>query len=128
MIMEPPTIEKKVTAREKPKRMARTLKSSQLERAAESNTLSGTGTTRTLRDNPVFIRTKLVMSYVLACVTHFTHPDSKMVVVETRGRVIPRAVDTIELLRRSFANDFKLNRIDIHTKKPRENRDENRMF
>ena len=55
------------------------------------------------------------MNYVLACVTFLTQPDSQKVVVKARGRAIPRAVDTTELLRRVFIKDLRLEHIDIRT-------------
>lgn len=55
------------------------------------------------------------MNYVLACVTFLTQPDSQKVVVKARGRAIPRAVDTTELLRRVFIKNLLLEHIDIHT-------------
>ena len=63
----------------------------------------------------VFVGNKPVMNYILACVTFFAQADSQKVVVKARGRAIPRAVDTTELLRRTFIKDLRLERIDIHT-------------
>jgi DNA-binding protein len=68
-----------------------------------------------ISENVVFIGTKPVMSYVLACMTHFNQPDSKKVVVKARGRAICRAVDTIELLRRAFMKNLQLQGISIYT-------------
>jgi DNA-binding protein len=71
--------------------------------------------TQGISSNSVFVGTKPVMNYVLACVTFLTQPDSQKVVVKARGRAIPRAVDTTELLRRVFIKDLRLEHIDIHT-------------
>jgi DNA-binding protein len=51
----------------------------------------------------------------MACMTHLNQPDAKKVVVNARGRAICRAVDTIELLRRAFMKDLRLEGIVIYT-------------
>jgi DNA-binding protein len=61
-------------------------------------------------ENTVYIGQKPVMNYVIACLTYFNTGGGK-VCIKARGRVISRAVDTIELLRRSFIKDLKL--VDI---------------
>jgi DNA-binding protein len=68
-----------------------------------------------ISENVVFIGKKLVMSYIMACMTHLNQPDAKKVVVKARGRAICRAVDTIELLRRAFMKDLRLEGIVIYT-------------
>jgi DNA-binding protein len=65
-------------------------------------------------DTVVFIGQKPVMSYVLACLTLLNSGTNK-VVVKARGRAIPRAVDTIEVLRRSFAQGLQLEGIALGT-------------
>jgi len=65
-------------------------------------------------DNVVFIGKKPVMNYVIACMT-FLSSGSKKVVLKARGRAISRAVDTVEVLRRSFAKDAGLKEIKIGT-------------
>lgn len=62
----------------------------------------------------VFVGNKPVMSYVLACLTHL-NSGSKKIVVKARGRAIPRAVDTVEVLRRSFAKGVELEGINLST-------------
>jgi len=64
--------------------------------------------------NVVFIGKKPVMNYVIACLTFFNSGE-KEVCVKARGRAISRAVDTIELLRRSFVKDLGLKEIKIGT-------------
>jgi DNA-binding protein len=68
-----------------------------------------------ISENVVFVGRKPVMSYVMACITHFNQSDAKKVVVKARGRAICRAVDTIELLRRAFMKDLQLEGIAIYT-------------
>jgi len=65
-------------------------------------------------DNIVLIGKKPIMNYVTACITFFNSGE-KQVVVKARGRAISRAVDTIELLRRAFIKNLKINNINIST-------------
>jgi DNA-binding protein len=62
----------------------------------------------------VFIGNKPVMNYVLACLT-FLNSGSNKIVVKARGRAIPRAVDTVEVLRRSFAKGLQLEGVSLST-------------
>jgi len=64
--------------------------------------------------NVVFIGKKPIMNYVIACLTFF-NTGEKEVCVKARGRAISRAVDTIEVLRRSFVKDLGLKEIKIGT-------------
>jgi len=54
------------------------------------------------------------MNYVLACITLF-HSGAKEVSVKARGRAISRAVDVVEIVRRRFLPDVKVQSIDIGT-------------
>ena len=65
-------------------------------------------------ENYVFIGQKPVMSYVVACLTSFSAGAEK-VVLKARGRAISKAVDTSEVLRRSFLKDVEVEKIDIGT-------------
>jgi DNA-binding protein len=65
-------------------------------------------------DNIVFIGKKQIMSYVTACITFFNSGE-KQVAVKARGRAISRAIDTVELLRRAFIQDLKIENININT-------------
>jgi DNA-binding protein len=65
-------------------------------------------------ENCVFIGKKPVMNYVLACLTCLNSGTNR-IVVKARGRAIPRAVDTIELLRRAFAKGLRLEGINLST-------------
>ncbi|MEM2110329.1 MAG: DNA-binding protein Alba [Candidatus Bathyarchaeia archaeon] len=66
------------------------------------------------RENAVMVGRKPVMSYVTACLTNF-NSGAKKVVVKARGNAISRAVDTVELLRRSFIKDMDIEKIEIGT-------------
>jgi len=62
----------------------------------------------------VFVGNKPVMNYVLACMMHL-NSGSKKIVLKARGRSTPRAVDTVEVLRRSFAKGVELEGISLST-------------
>ena len=65
-------------------------------------------------ENIVLIGKKPIMNYVTACIT-FLNRGGKQVVVKARGRAISRAVDTVELLRRAFIKNLKIETIAIGT-------------
>lgn len=65
-------------------------------------------------ENIVYIGTKNLMSYVLACVTQFSRGANK-IVVKARGRAISRAVDVTEVLKSRFMADVKVQNIEIST-------------
>lgn len=65
-------------------------------------------------ENTVLIGRKPVMNYVVACLTLFNSGVDK-VVVKARGRAISRAVDTVELLRRAFVKNVKIDNIETDT-------------
>lgn len=65
-------------------------------------------------ESVVFVGQKPVMNYVVACLTSFNTGGGK-VCIKARGKAISRAVDTVELLRRSFMKDLKLLDIKIGT-------------
>lgn len=71
-------------------------------------------TVKVNNDNIVFIGRKPVMNYVVACLTFF-NSGAKKVSVKARGMAISRAVDTVELLRRSFVKDLHLQGISLST-------------
>ena len=64
-------------------------------------------------ENTVFIGNKPVMSYVLAVVTQFN--DNDAVIIKARGKAITRAVDTAEVVRKSFVSDAQIKDINIST-------------
>ena len=64
--------------------------------------------------NVVFIGSKPVMNYVVACVTFFNQ-GVKEVILRARGSAISTAVDVVELLRRAFVNDLIIKNIAIDT-------------
>jgi DNA-binding protein len=73
-----------------------------------------TKTVKVDNENIVFIGQKPVMNYVVACLTYF-NSGAKKVIIKARGQSISRAVDTVELLRRSFVKDLQLHGINLST-------------
>ncbi len=64
--------------------------------------------------NIVFIGKKPVMSYIVACLT-LLNAGAKQISIKARGRAISKAVDTVELLRRTFVKDVEIQSINIGT-------------
>jgi DNA-binding protein len=65
-------------------------------------------------ENLVLVGKKPTMNYVLACLTLFNSGNSS-VIVRGRGSTISRAVDTVQLLKRAFIKDLRVEKIDIGT-------------
>ena len=65
-------------------------------------------------DNSVLIGKKPVMNYVLACISLF-HGGANEISVKARGRAITRAVDVVEVTRRRFMPDLKIQNIGLGT-------------
>ncbi len=66
-------------------------------------------------ENVVFIGQKPVMSYVVACLTFFNMSGGREICIKARGQAISKAVDTFEVLRRSFLKDVGIKGIKIGT-------------
>ena len=62
--------------------------------------------------NMVRVGKKPVMNYVMACVTLF-NLGSNEIIIRARGKAITKAVDTTEMLRRSFAKDLIIKSIRV---------------
>jgi len=84
------------------------------EKAVKEEKTTEAPKTRQFSENTVFVGSKPVMNYVMACLTLFNY-GGKKVVLKARGRAIGRAVDSVELLRRVFLKDLKLQGISIGT-------------
>ena len=69
---------------------------------------------RRAEENVVFVGNKPVMNYVIACLTSFNAGGGK-VCIKARGNAISKAVDTVEVLRRSFIRDLGLVDIKLGT-------------
>jgi DNA-binding protein len=62
--------------------------------------------------NLVRIGQKPIMNYVTACVTLFNSGNGE-VMVRARGQAIERAIDTVQLLKRSFLKDVSIESINL---------------
>jgi len=66
-------------------------------------------------DEKVYIGSKPILAYVTAIVTSLQKADS--VSVMARGRAISSAVDVVEVTKRSFLTDMKVDGIKIGTER-----------
>jgi DNA-binding protein Alba len=66
------------------------------------------------------------MSYVLALITGLSASNVKEITLKARGRSIATAVDTVEIARRRFIKDMKVNKIAIGTEELPAREGENR--
>lgn len=64
--------------------------------------------------NIVYIGSKPVMTYVLACITQLNEGNTDLI-LKARGRAISRAVDTAEIIRHRFVTDAVIKEINIST-------------
>jgi DNA-binding protein len=62
----------------------------------------------------VIVGTKPTMNYVVACVTLFNSGTPRLM-VRARGRNISKAVEVVEMLRRVFLKDAKVDDIQLGT-------------
>ena len=65
--------------------------------------------------NTIYVGTKPAMSYVLAVITHFNSSDVKKGTLKARGRAITTAIDVVEITRRKFLKELKVDKITIGT-------------
>ena len=66
----------------------------------------------TYQGNMVRIGRKPLISYVVACVTLFNSGKDE-IMIRARGSSIPKAVDTVGMLKRSFLKELVIKSIDI---------------
>lgn len=64
--------------------------------------------------NTIYVGMKPVMNYVVACMSLF-NAGMPEIVVMARGMAITKAVDTVEVVRRSFIKDLQVKNISIGT-------------
>lgn len=64
------------------------------------------------QENMIKIGKKPMLSYVVACVTLFNSGKSE-IMVRARGRSIPKAVDTVEMLKHSFFKGLFVKSVEI---------------
>jgi DNA-binding protein len=66
------------------------------------------------QENVVLVGIKPAMNYIVACMTYF-NAGAKKVILKARGRATSRAVDIVEIMRRSFIKDLEIEKISIGT-------------
>ena len=62
--------------------------------------------------NMIRIGKKPMLSYVVACITLFNSGKSELM-IRARGRSIPKAVDTVEMLKHSFFKGLFVKSVEI---------------
>jgi len=72
------------------------------------------GDAATSRRDFVIVGNKPVMNYVVACLTLFNSGSSR-VRLRARGRHISKAVDVVEMIRRVFLRDLRVEKIELGT-------------
>ena len=81
------------------------------------------------KDNTVFIGIKPFMNYVTGVVMQFQNKGQKEVIVGARGKFISKAVDVVEVARRTFLKDENIKIKDIKiSSEPFENKEGKRIF
>ena len=65
------------------------------------------------KDNIIFIGIKPFMNYVTAVVIQFKNKEQKEVLVSARGKFISKAVDVVEVARRTFLKEENIQVKDI---------------
>jgi DNA-binding protein len=81
------------------------------------------------KDNVIFVGIKPFMNYVTGIVMQFQNKGQKEVFVSARGKFISKAIDVIEVARRTFLKeeDIKIDDIKISSEQF-ENKDGKRIF
>lgn len=81
------------------------------------------------KDNIIFIGMKPFMNYVTAVVMQFQNKGQKEVMVSARGKFISKAVDVVEVARRTFLKNenIKVENININSESF-ENKEGKRIF
>ena len=72
-------------------------------------------------NNLVVVGGKPTMNYVVACITLF-NSGIQTVLVRARGSHISEAVDVVEMLRRVFLKDLKVEKISLGTEEHKDSR------
>lgn len=80
-------------------------------------------------DNVIFVGIKPFMNYVTGVVMQFQNKGQNEVIVSARGKFISKAVDVVEVARRTFLKDenIKIDNISINSEQF-ENKEGKRIF
>lgn len=81
------------------------------------------------KDNIIFIGIKPFMNYVTGVVMQFQTKGQEEVIVSARGKFVSKAVDVVEVARRTFLKDENIKVKDIKISSEQfENKDGKRIF
>jgi len=81
------------------------------------------------KDNVIFVGVKPFMNYVTGVVMQFQNKSQDEVIVSARGKFISKAVDVVEVARRTFLKDDNIKISDIRISSEQfENREGKRIF
>ena len=80
--------------------------------------------------NIVYVGRKPPMNYVLGIITSFSGSNIEEVTLKARGQAITTAIDAVEITRRKFLKNLKVEKIAIGTEEmpPREGESRSRMI
>ena len=88
-----------------------------------------TSKTKEGKDNIIFVGIKPFMNYVTGVVMQFQNKGEKEVIVSARGKFISKAVDVVEVARRTFLKDENIQIKDINISSEQfENKEGKRIF
>ena len=95
----------------------------------EEKELSEEKTSVNEKDNVIFVGVKPFMNYVTGVVMQFQNKGQKEVIVSARGKFISKAVDVVEVARRTFLKDenIQIRNINISSEQF-ENKEGKRIF
>ena len=81
------------------------------------------------KDNTIFVGIKPFMNYVTGVVMQFKNKSQTEVIVSARGKFISKAVDVVEVARRTFLKDENIKIKDIKIASEQfENKEGKRIF
>lgn len=81
------------------------------------------------KDNIIFVGVKPFMNYVTGVVMQFQNKGQKEVIVSARGKFISKAVDVVEVARRTFLKDDNIQVAGIKISSEQfENKEGKRIF
>ncbi len=81
------------------------------------------------KDNVIFVGIKPFMNYITGIVMQFKNKEQNEVIVSARGKFISKAVDVVEVARRTFLKDENIQVKDIKIGSEQfENKEGKRIF
>ncbi|MBS3093240.1 DNA-binding protein Alba [Candidatus Pacearchaeota archaeon] len=97
--------------------------------AEEKETENNKETSVNDKDNIIFVGVKPFMNYVTSVVMQFQNKGQDEVIVSARGKFISKAVDIVEVARRTFLKDENIKIDDIRISSEQfENKEGKRIF